>query len=277
MFARPVRFQLGVLTAASLFSLGGTGAAAQPFDSATVTRIENQVSVGQGAKAAERPAAVSDVIKGEEYLRTLTEARAELKFSDHSIVRVGQNSVFTFDAGSRTLSLEKGTMLFYIPPGSGGGQIKTRAFTAAVTGTIGLVSENLIAVLRGTLHTQWGDVPKGWAVDSSGHIFQFDLDEVVKTSKLFNFGGPPPSFPLGSPLAPVDDEVAGVLAEFPGLPDLHFLDIQEATQINPRVRDFLNTPHEVEPVAPPTPTPTPTPTPKPVRSPGQGQVGRSTR
>lgn len=237
--------------------------AAQPFTSATVTRLENSVAVGQkqNGRTVERPAAVSDVVQDKDYLFTQGQSRAELQFADHSLVRVGQNTVFSFDANSRTLSLQKGTMLFYIPPGSGGGQIKTPSLTAAVTGTIGLVTENLFAVLRGTLHTKFGDVQAGYAIDSSGHIFKFDWKGVM-AGKLVNFGGPPPTFPLQPPLGPAEGDTNTVSSEFPGLPDYHFLDIQEATQINPRVRDFINQPPPHENPTPKKTEPTPVP-PKP--------------
>lgn len=237
-------------------------AAGAPFNSATVTRLENSVAVGkkQSGKTVERPAAVSDVVQDQDYLFTKGQSRAELQFADHSLVRVGQNTVFSFDAGSRTLSLEKGTMLFYIPPGSGGGQIRTPSLTAAVTGTIGLVTENLFAVLRGTLHTKFGDVQEGYAIDSSGHIFKFDWKAIMQ-GKLVNFGGPPPTFPLQPPLGPAQGDTHTVSSEFPALPDFHFLDIQEATQINPRVRDFLNQPPPEQPTPPPNPRPESTPRP----------------
>ncbi len=235
--------------------------AADPFTSAKVTRLQNDVSVGEARNGhqVERPAALSDVIQASNYLLTKSEARAELQFSDHSLVRVGQNTVFSFDAKSRTLSLQKGAILFYISPGSGGGVIKTPSMTAAVTGTLGLVTPNLIACLQGTLHTKFGDVPAGFSVDSNGNIQKFDWKDVVGKSALVNFGGPPPTLPLQPPLGPENGDVSTLMSEFPGLPDYRILDIQEATQVNPRVRDFLNT-------SPPKPTPTPPPA---VPSPGR--------
>lgn len=257
--------------------------AATPFTSAKVTRLENNVAVGknENGRRVERPAVVADVVAEKDYLLTQPQSRAELEFADHSLVRVGQNTVFSFDADSRTLSLQKGTMLFYIPPGSGGGQIKTPSLTAAVTGTIGLVTENLFAVLRGTLHTKFGDVEEGYAIDSSGHIFKFDWKSVMQ-GKLVNFGGPPPTFPLPPPLGPATGDQKTVSSEFPALPDFHFLDIEEAAQINPRVRDFLHEPkpgepeppkHEEKPTPTPTPTPAPSPRPKPTASPTFSPIG----
>jgi FecR protein len=130
------------------------GFAAIPFDSAMVTRVENKVTLGEikGSKVAgRRPAAVADVVKADNFLQTTSNSRAELQFGDKSLVRVGQNSVFSFQADTRTLSLESGEMLFHVVPGKGGATIKTPTLTAAVTGTTALVRENEIIVLEGKL------------------------------------------------------------------------------------------------------------------------------
>jgi hypothetical protein len=169
----------------------------QPFTSATVTRIENKVSIGTSAGGGERPAALHDVVQAQTYLITQGDSRAELEFADHSIVRVGQDTVFSFDANSRTLSLEKGAMLFYVPPGSGGGQIKTPSLTAAITGTVAKVSDKMIAVLSGEVKTKWGTIHAGEALEFlSGNvrIFQFDPTQAL-AGHLIAFGGPLPELP----------------------------------------------------------------------------------
>ncbi|MEQ1850635.1 MAG: FecR family protein [Chthoniobacteraceae bacterium] len=130
------------------------GFAAIPFDSAMVTRVENKVTLGEikgRTVAGRRPAAVADVVKADNFVQTTSNSRAELQFRDKSLVRVGQNSVFSFQADTRTLSLESGEMLFYVVPGKGGATIKTPTLTAAVTGTTALVRENEIIVLEGKL------------------------------------------------------------------------------------------------------------------------------
>lgn len=242
-----------------LMTLSGAALAA-PFDSATVTRVENDVALGHHKK--ERPAAVADVVKAEDYLHTQTEARAELQFADHSIVRVGQNTVFSFDANSRTLSLQKGAMLFYIPPGSGGGHIQTPSLTAAVTGTVAKVSENLIAVLSGELTTQWGVVHAGEAIESNHgkvRIYKFDESQAL-AGKLVAWGGPLPEIP----------EAGAGQHPAIGLPDTHWLDVNEWTQTNPTIRKILSeNPTVTPPATPPTPPPIKTtPPPPPVRGGG---------
>jgi hypothetical protein len=212
-----------------------------PFTTATVTRVENHVSIGSHAGGTERPAALHDIIEAETYLYTQNESRAELEFPDHSIVRVGQNSVFSFDASSRTLSLEKGAMLFYVPPGSGGGTIKTPSLTAAITGTIGKVSQNMIAILSGQIVTPWGIVHAGEAITSiSGQIriFKFDPSQAV-TGKLVAWGGGLPELPK---VGGEDNK------EYSG-PNLNFFNVMGVAEVNQRFH--VHSPF-IKPQGPPT-------------------------
>ena len=125
--------------------------AAMPLSSATVTRVENKVSYGQvrGDRSDTRLARPQDVIKASDFLLSESDSRAELKYEDGSIIRIGQNTIFTFDAKNRVLNLQKGTLVFYIPKGAGGATIKTPSITAAITGTVGKVSETTVAIVEG--------------------------------------------------------------------------------------------------------------------------------
>jgi FecR protein len=190
----------------ALIALGGSsllGAAAvhaaMPFTQATVTRLQNKVTYGETAAQATRPAKPDDVIKAQTYLLTDTDSRAELKYEDGTLVRIGQNTVFTFEADTRTLSLEKGSLIFHIPKGSGGGTIRTASITAAITGTIGKVSTDTIAILEGEITL----LPSGQRVgagsfaqaNSNGTVSVRKFD-VMKAGegKLMKFNGPVPGF-----------------------------------------------------------------------------------
>lgn len=165
-----------------------------PFTEATVTRMQNTVTYGDSIAKARRPAQSGDVIKASNYLLTETDSRAELKYRDGSIVRIGQNTVFTFEADTRTLSLEKGSLIFFIPKGQGGGTIRTAAITAAITGTIGKVADNMIAILEGEVRL----VPSGRVV-SAGSFAMANPDGTITIApfdptkalggKLMDFGG----------------------------------------------------------------------------------------
>jgi hypothetical protein len=232
-----------LLAAAGVASLGLLHAvsAATPFTSATVTQVENKVAYGdrRGDRSATRPAAVSDVVRANNFLRSESNSRAELQYPDGTVVRIGQNTVFTFDADSRTLSLEKGSLLFHIPKGAGGGTIKTASLTAAITGTAGKVSENIIAIIEGTVKL----IPSGRLVhqfefarrnaDGSITVAPFDPAR-ANDGALVNFNGRMPGFP----------DVPVLVDTTPGVPfnaaDIRALDVLSRTNNLPStVNRFL--------------------------------------
>ena len=239
-----------LLRALGLLAIAAVGMAAIPFDSAKVTLVENHVSIGQvkGDQNSQRPAAVSETVGAHDYISTETESRAELEFKDHSIVRVGQNTIFSFDAASRTLALDKGTMLFYIPHGGGGGQIKTPSLTAAITGTIGKVSRDMILVIKGEISTPWGLVPAGWAIARiDGQIRIFKVNPASLTDgTLYALNGLLPGAPVPN-TEPWNNET---ITKW-----LHDLDIRETNTLNPSADQILLIKPPVTPKGKPKPTP----------------------
>lgn len=195
--ARPVA--LSVVAFVSIASVIAARAAT-PYREATVTRTQNKVSYGslKGDRSELRPAVVDDVVKASNFLQTETDSRAELKYEDGSLVRIGQSTIFSFEAITRTLSLSKGSMIFYVPKGSGGANIKTPSLTAAITGTIGKVSPNYIAILEGVVRLK----PSGQTV-SAGQFARFNSNGTVtvdyydpakeQDGKLMDFNGPLPN------------------------------------------------------------------------------------
>jgi hypothetical protein len=152
-----------ILAVLALSSFGLPGArAAVSYTQATVTRLENDVSYGrqQGGQSVTRPAEVRDVVKANSFLLSEQRSRAELQYPDGAIVRVGENTVFSFEAKSRALALSRGMFFFYVPKGQGGGIIKTPNIAAAITGTVGKVAIDLIVILEGSVRL----IPSGRAV-----------------------------------------------------------------------------------------------------------------
>jgi FecR protein len=241
------------------------GRAAVPFASATVTKVENDVSYGErrGEHSSTRPATVSDTVHADNFLLTKAESRAELQYPDGSVVRVGQNAVFTFDSDTRTLSLEKGSLLFHIPKGAGGGTIKTPSLTAAITGTAGKVSTNIIAIVEGVITL----IPSGRLVhvgefarrnpDGSITIAKFDASKVLD-GKLVFFNGLMPGFAesvLVSKLTLPDEHNLRILEESQNLPGSifhffpNFTEPPPANRSNPRI--FVPPPNNTPPIIPP--------------------------
>ena len=235
-----------------------TAEAVVPYTQATVTRLQNKVSFGESAQKARRAAQPGDVVKAETYLLTESDSRAELKYPDGSVVRIGQNTVFTFEADTRTLSLEKGSLIFYIPKGQGGGTIRTASITAAITGTIGKVSDNIVAIVEGevTLVPSGRKVPAGFFakanLDGTISISRFEPGSALD-GKLMSFGGKIAEFDEKKLFSPPPSPVLQ-------MPDLSHLDTLDRTQNNPAARDLF-VPKDVirPPNRPPVPPPTTTP------------------
>ena len=193
--------QLITLIVVALTLTVALAGAAVPFTRATVTRTQNKVAYGQIAegKGRTRPANTGDIVGASNYVLTESESRAELQYDDGSVVRIGQNTVFSFEADSRTLNLKEGTFTFFVPRGQGGGTIKTASLTAAITGTVGKVSRDTIAVLEGEVTL----IPSGKKVragefarrmaDGSVVVARFDPTSALDGA-LMAFNGPMPGF-----------------------------------------------------------------------------------
>jgi hypothetical protein len=109
-------------------------AQAGPLTEARVTKILNKVQVVDPVKG-EHSASLQETIKDEIELRTGVKSRSELLFQDNTLTRIGPETSFSFKAGTREMSLDRGTMLLQVPKGLGGAKIRTAAVTAAITGT----------------------------------------------------------------------------------------------------------------------------------------------
>ncbi|MGH7939107.1 MAG: FecR domain-containing protein, partial [Bryobacteraceae bacterium] len=59
----------------------------------------------------------------------------ELTFTDQTLTRLGANTIFGFNEGTRNLRLSSGAMLLHVPKNDGGARINTATVTAAITGT----------------------------------------------------------------------------------------------------------------------------------------------
>jgi hypothetical protein len=224
------------LGAAALLTALAAARAVVPFNSATITKVENKVDYGE-LGGSMRMAAVLDVVKANNYLRSEANSRAELQYPDGSLIRLGQNSLFSFEAASRTLSLEKGSLLFHVPKGVGGGTIKTPSLTAAITGTAGKVSPTIIAVVDGVVQL----VPSGRLVHA-GEFARRNRDGTITIGRylpakendglLVFFNGIMPGF---------HERLAGPQLE---IPDLHELESLYRTQ---------NLPGSIQHFFPPSP------------------------
>ncbi len=126
---RRILFTLLALVSAVL-----SAAHAAPLTGAKITYILNDVRTVASGQAP-RKSALDEFVEGGKAVRTGIESRTELLFSDQTITRLGANTHFTVNSGTREISLSQGTILLQVPKGAGGAKIKTNAVTAAITGT----------------------------------------------------------------------------------------------------------------------------------------------
>lgn len=100
---------------------------------ARVTEVIHDVRL-LAAQTAARPAAVNDAVREGMAVRTGTDSRAELTFTDLTLTRLGALTVFSFGAGARTYDLGSGAILMTAPPQAGTVKISTAVATSAVSG-----------------------------------------------------------------------------------------------------------------------------------------------
>jgi hypothetical protein len=169
---------------------------------ARVTKIIRDVKVVDPA-AGSRPANLDDVIRDQIGLATGIKSRSELLFEDNTLTRLGPETYFTFKAGTRDLSLEKGTMLLQVPKGLGGTKIHTAAVTASITGTT-IMMEYVpkqhikVLVLEGSLRLSNGRLGDSLLLQPGKMMIMrpdakripdpvtVDLKKIVRTSTLVN-------------------------------------------------------------------------------------------
>lgn len=209
------RFSIFAFAALGWIALGAGSARAQGnvLKEARVTQVVKDVKLLPSA-AAPRPAALSDTVRGDTAVRTGAESRAELTFSDLTIARLGANTIFSFNEGTRTIDLNNGAILLRVPKNSGGAKIQTAAVTAAITGTTVIVEyhKNSYAkylVLEGTMRIYLKGVLGESVLLGPGQmmilnpnakrlpeVVDYDVNRLLSTS-LFIQGYPPlPSTPL---------------------------------------------------------------------------------
>lgn len=192
---------LSVSAVAFLLAVAAPSPAAPiAFKEAVVTEAVNQVDLLSAN--AQRPAKIQDKVQGNDVVRTGTRSRAELKFPDSTVARVGANAAFSFRPDTRGVDLQKGSILFHSPKGLGGGQIRTAAATASVLGTTIIVSATKdggfkVLVLEGKAKVQ---SPNGRTVvlkagemtfvliknGSLSPALTFRLNQQVQDSQLIN-------------------------------------------------------------------------------------------
>lgn len=113
---------------------------------AKVERLRNRVHLIPDGRNA-RLARVADVMSIGDALRTASSARAELRFNDGSLARVGEQATFRFTPNTRNFQLSNGTVLLLIPPGRGRTTIQTPNAVTGIQGSALFVRVRCLAEL----------------------------------------------------------------------------------------------------------------------------------
>ena len=203
----------GLLFTAFIFCAVLSSSSALPLTESTFTEIIRQANVVNAADKSATPARVNEVFKVPDLVRTGTASRLEMTAPDKTITRVGANTVFTFEPGSRDILLQAGSILFHSPAGAGGGAIKYHGTAAAVLGTTELADVlpdgsfkvlDLEGKVRVTLkNSQSIELKPGQMVivaadgESFGPILNFNLGRLTPRLLLvMGFANPLSSLPL---------------------------------------------------------------------------------
>jgi hypothetical protein len=195
---RQLRFLAFLTITASLATWFPGRLNAASTNEARVTRVENQVQLADSKNA--RRASVNDIVHEETVVRTGNGSRAELSFSDETVVRLAAHTSCDFNRGTRGLNLKDGAALVQAPKEANGATIHAGSVVAAVAGTTVMIEYHpgfyKFLVLEGTVRSyRPGNLGDSVLVRAGQMVFgnpeaalsdpvDVDIDRFMKTSRL---------------------------------------------------------------------------------------------
>lgn len=251
--------------AASLLPVMAVFVQAAPLNEATVTRLVNKVEIIP-ADAPPEPASLGEVIRGRTGVRTGGNSRAQLTFADQTLARLGANTLFSFERGTRSLDLERGAILLEVPKGAGGATIRSAPVTAAITGTTLMMEYSpgnpgtvKLIVLEGTVRLSLAGrlgesvlVGPGQMIAVAANAralpepVTVDVKRILKTSKLVKEGDLESMGLIAETVETQQEMLAdGRLSE--GAPDLLSQQINNPNLINSTVANAIQNRQDSEP------------------------------
>jgi hypothetical protein len=195
--------------------LGVAACAANPLalEESVVIETVNDVTRIAMPSGRTEPASVQLRLRSPDRLQTGRQSRAELEADDGTITRLGANTLFAFDRASRTLQLDRGSLLFHSPTGQGGGTVRSPSASASVLGTTIIAAATpdggfKLLVLEGRAQVDFANGnqqqlnagqlsfvrPGPGGRGTPGPVLNFDLAQLVTNSRLVQgFKRPLPS------------------------------------------------------------------------------------
>lgn len=128
--------QLGLISIFSAWvtAMSHTGVKAQEITvEAHIESFQSNVEL-QTRSGDRRIIRAHDLLGAGEILQTSASARADLRFNDGALARIGELAAFAFYPDTRTFSLTQGTALLLVPPEQGTSSVETPNTTAKVQG-----------------------------------------------------------------------------------------------------------------------------------------------
>lgn len=254
------------------------------LNQATITKVVNDVDVIAPGGQPEA-ASLGEIIRGQTGVRTGENSRAQLTFPDATLARLGENTLFSFERGTRMLDLENGAILLQVPKDAGGATIRSAPITAAITGTTLMMEYSpgnpgtvKVIVLEGTVRISLkGKLGESVLVDAGEMItvaanarslpepVTVDVKRIMRTSRLIKDGE---LEAYGLIVQTIDEQQrqldTGKLRDAgPLLPGAQPNNpaLQGAVVLNAQNNRLDATPIPQPPPTPPPPPPTPAPTP----------------
>jgi len=179
--------RLWILVFVFVTAIGPSGTA-EDLKKAHISQVIQDVKL-LGSNAAPRAAAVNDNVAEGTAVRTGSESRTELTFSDLTITRLGENTIFSYRAGTRELDLSGGAVLVEVPPKGAAIKINTAAVTAAITGGTALFSKgppSKFLVLEGTGTFYRAGHPEEAEIIHGGDMVMMTKDGKITKPTKFN-------------------------------------------------------------------------------------------
>ncbi len=190
------------LSSSMLFTPTGAIAVPMPLTQATLRKVVKDVKIFLGQQSS-RTAQINDRLGSGDALKTARASRAELKFNDGTLAKVGEYATFRFTPNTRRFDLQNGTYLFLVPPGRGNTEFYTPNARAGVRGsalflrydaetdttTMGALTNNPLGPMDITVGDQRQSLYAGQMAvvikNKIDRVETFDLRTFYNTSALF--------------------------------------------------------------------------------------------
>lgn len=112
----------------------GAAKAQTALTRAVVESLRNRARLIPQNQAA-RAARSSDAMRPGDAIATAASSTVDLRFNDRSLARLGEQAVFRFAPGTRSVDLTRGTLLLLAAPGQGRTNVRTPNSAAGVRGS----------------------------------------------------------------------------------------------------------------------------------------------